>query len=248
MNKITTTVTLGALSCALVAGLGAVPAFADAPAASSTPTPTPTPIHQPRTLAEIQASAATQTAGRVTKLNAAIAKVNADSSLSSSHKTAILGTLNGDLAGMKTVAGKVAADTTVSQASADFHSLFSSYRVYAVALPQAQIAAAADQATVVEIPRLTAEKTRLSGLLAGKDKSKSTPALQSDLTDAATQIQKAGSTLGNVAGSALAVTPAAYNSNHDAVKSIRTSLTTARAALKLARTDLKNVASALTAK
>jgi hypothetical protein len=242
MNTIATRAAIGALACVALAGISVGPAFADAP------TPTPTPTKHARTLADIQSLAATKTTDRISKLTAAISKVNSDSSLSSSARSSILGTLNGDLSGMKTVEAKVAADTSLGQATADYKTIFTDYRVYSVAIPQARIVAAADHATSVDIPRLTKAQARLSTVLAGKDKSKSTPALQADLSDATNEITKASSTFGNLASSALAVTPAAYNSNRGVLKSLKSSLTTARAALKQARTDLKDVATAVKTK
>lgn len=246
MKKIVLGVTIGAFSSALIAGMSSAPAFADS--ATPAPTPSASSTSHARTLAEIQASAATQTTNRITKLNAAIATVNSDSSMSSTDKSTALATLNGDLSGMKSVAAKIASDTSASQARTDYATIFTDYRVYAVALPQTRIAATADHATGVEIPRLVKEQARLSALLSGKDQSKSTPALEADLTDATSQLQKATSALDGVASSALAVTPSEYNSNHDVLKSIRSTVATARAALKQSRTDLKDVVVALQAK
>jgi hypothetical protein len=247
MNRIATAATIGLISVASIVALGAVPAFADSP--TSTPAPSTssstTKPHTPRTLSEIQASAVTKTKQRTTALTAAIAKITADASVTSAHKASILGILNGDLSGMKTVAASIAADTSASSASADYKSIFTKYRVYAAALPQARITAAADRLAGTDIPRLTKAQSRLSTLLSGKDEAKSTAALQADLTDASTQIGKATSGLNGVSDAALAVTPSAFNGNHDVVKSIKTSLTNARTALAQARTDLRNVASAV---
>ena len=243
MKKLTIGVTIGAASCVLVAGLTAIPALASATTPSDSPTPTST--GHPRTLAEIQAASVKATSKRTSSLNAAIAKVNADTSLASGDKSTILGTLNGDLTAMSTVAAKVAADTTATQAAADYKTIFTDYRVYGVALPQARITASADRATSVQIPRLTAAESKLSALLAGKDASKSPPALQADLSDATAEIQKANTALSGLPATALAVTPAEFNANHDVMKPIRATLASARADLKQAREDLKKVVAAV---
>jgi hypothetical protein len=232
--KIISATVVGVITGAAFLGAGAVPAFAD--------TSAPKGGH---TLAEIQASAVTKTAKRTTSLNSAIAKITANSSITASDKSTILGILNGDLAGMTTVAAKVAADTTAAQAASDYKTIFTDYRVYAVAIPQAHYAATADNLTTHAIPRLTDAQQKLSALLSGRDSSKSTPALQADLADMTTQLDKASSSLSGLASTALAVTPATYNSNHGVLTAVKASLTSARAALKQARSDAATILAAL---
>ena len=232
-----------------VTGLALIgsPAFAD-----TTPTPTPSPspsstakAHTPRTLAEVQAAGAKATGDRETKLSAAITKVTGDKSLSSSDRSTILGTLNADLAAMKSSASAIAADTTITQAEADLKEVYSKYRVYAVALPQARLAADADRLTGTALPKLTKEQSTLAGLLAGKDKAKSTAALQSDLSDMSKQIATASHDASGQASAALAVTPSAYDSNHSALSSVKSSLESARTAAKKAASDAKTIRQAL---
>jgi hypothetical protein len=230
-----TGVIAGALACTTIIGLGAAPAFAD----------TPSPTKQTRTLAQIQADGAAKTVQRISSLTTGIGSISANSHLSSGDKTTVLGTLNNDLNGMKSLQSKIAADTTKSEAAADYKTIFTTYRVYAVALPQAHYAAAADNLSSTAVPRLTDVHGRLVALLAGKDASKSTAALQADLTDMNSQLSNASGSLSGLSSAALAVTPAQYNSNHDVLKGLKQALTSARAAVKQARQDAKTVVAAL---
>jgi hypothetical protein len=232
MKKITSSVLIGAAACTALVVAGAVPAYAD--------TPAPTP----HTLAAVQAAAAAKTGQRTTSLTAAIAKVTAATHLTSADKTTILGILNGDLAAMPTVAATVAADTTFAQATADYRTVYTGYRVYAVAIPQARYAAASDALTA-GLPRLTTAQAKLAGLLSGKDAAKSTPALQADLADMTTKIATATTALSGLSARALAVTPSSYNADHSALSSIKPSLVSAQAALKQARQDAKTVVAAI---
>jgi hypothetical protein len=206
---------------------------------------TSTATAAPRTLAEIQAAGATQTGARVTSLDTAISTITADTSLSSADRSTILSTLQRDLTGMGTAAAAIAADTTVAQASTDYRSIFTTYRVYAVALPQAHFASAADRLDATAVPRLTAAEQKLSAALAGKDASKSTPALQGDLADMTRQLVTAQQSLSGLAATALAVTPAAFNANHTILAPVKQSLATATTAIKQARADAKTVLAAL---
>jgi hypothetical protein len=238
MNRIVMTSLVGTIAAAaLVAGVG-VPAFA------STSTPPPS-TKTTRTLESVQAAAKTATDKRDTALIAAIAKLDAAKGISASDKATLLDRLNADLAGMKDIEAKVAADTTLAAASADFKSIFTTYRVFAVAIPQARVVADIDRATSMDIPKLTASQTKLAALLAGKDSSKSTAALQSDLADMTKQIAAANTELDGASGRVLAITPAAYNSNKTVVTSARASVKTAKNDLKQARADRKAILTAL---
>ncbi|CAM5472030.1 hypothetical protein [Leifsonia shinshuensis] len=234
---IITAATAGIACAALIGG----PALADTP----TPTPSPSASHAPKTLAQLQAAGAKATSDRETKITAAIAKVNADTYLSSGDKSTILGTLNADLAAMKSSASAIAADTTTTQAEADLKKVYDAYRVYAVALPQARLASDADRLTGNTIPKLTKQQSTLAGLLSGTDKAKSTPALQSELSDLGSQLSTASHDASGVAAAALAVTPSAYDANHSALSSAKSSLASARAAVKKAQADAKAIRQAL---
>lgn len=226
---------------------GAVPAMAS-PAASAAPTDSvasDSSAGGSAKLSAIQASAAAKTSARITSLNAAIPKVTANKALTDADRSAILGTLNADLAAMKSLAAKIAADTDAATARTDYESIFTGYRVYAVALPQAHFAAAADALTDTVIPRLTTAESKLAAALAGKDASKSTPELQAKLVDMTTQIAAAKAAADGTAAKALAVTPSDYNANHAVMAPIRASIVSAHAAAKLARADAKSILAAL---
>jgi alkylation response protein AidB-like acyl-CoA dehydrogenase len=238
MNRIVLTSLVGTVAAAaLVAGVG-VPAFAS----TSTSPPSTKTTH---TLVSVQAAAKTATDKRETALSAAIAKLDAAKGISASDKATLMDRLNTDLAGMKTVEATVAADTTLAAASADFKTIFTTYRVFAVAIPLARIVAGIDRATSMEIPKLTASQTKLVAMLAGKDASKSTAALQSDLADMTTQIAAANTALSGASAKVLAITPADFNSNKTVVTSARASVKTAENDLKQARADRKAIIAAL---
>lgn len=237
MNRIVGTTLIGtAAVIALVAGTCA-PAFAD-----STSTPAPS---AGKSLSAIQAEAKIKTTARIGALTTAIAKVNAAKDISSSDRATILGTLNGDLAGMNTVEAKIAADTTAVTAAADYKTIFTTYRVYAVAIPQSRLAAAADRMTSTSIPKLTDAQSKLAAALTGPDASKSTPELQADLADMSAQIASATSSLNGIAAQALAVTPSAFNSNHSVLQPVRSAVKAAIADLKKAAADGKTVLAAI---
>ena len=222
--------TLGSLACA-------VPAFASP--ADGAPTPT---AHSG--LSAIQAAGAAATAKRITSLNTGIGKVNSTTTLSASDKATVLGTLTADLSGMQGLQTKIAADTVAATAWTDYQSIFTGYRVYAVALRQSYIAAAADGLTDTAIPKLQSAASKISALFAS-DPSKATPELQAKLADMQSKTADAASKTSGLAGAALAVTPSAYNANHAVLTDDRAAARDALADTKAAAQDGRAIVAAL---
>ena len=136
------------------------------------------------------------------------------------------------------------ADTTVSTALADYKSIFTGFRIYAVVLPQAHIAAGADRLTGTTVPRLQAARDRLATALSNHPDT-STPALQADLIQMQNDIDATTTAATGLADSALAVTPAAFNANHVVMAPLRAQLTTAVADARKALADGKAIIQAL---
>ena len=199
----------------------------------------------PRDLATIQAAGQAATSSRITALGKAIPRVTANKYLSSGDRSQLLGTLNGDLAAMQSLQAKIAADTDVATAKTDVQSIFTGYRVYAVAIPQSLYAASADALTDSALPALVTAQKALAAALAGPDKSKYTPAIDAQMADLSTQITTAQNSIAGVSAFALSVTPAEFNANHAVLANTRASVKTAGVAAKAASADAKAVRAAL---
>jgi hypothetical protein len=196
-----------------------------------------------RTLEVIQADAVVKIANRQAAITRAITRITANKFLTDSDRSAILATLNADASGLSTLGAKIAADTDRATAAADFTKIFTDYRVFAVALPQAHFAAAADALTGTVIPKLTDAYTKLTAALAASGKS--TPELEATLADMKSHIDASSAAVTGVAAAALAVTPAQYNADHSVLASVHASLVTARSEARQARADAKIVVKAL---
>ena len=197
------------------------------------------------TLASVQARAEAAISARVTSLNAAVARVTSNSWLTSADKSTALATLNGDLSGLTALGSKIQADTTLAQAIADNKTIFTGYRVYALALPQTRLATATDDITGGVLPRLTDAKNRLAALLAGKDSGKNTSQVQAAMADLANQIQSITTATGGLSTTFLAFTPAQYDANHALLAAPRETLRNARDDIRTARADIRTVVGAL---
>ncbi|MES2170524.1 MAG: hypothetical protein V4479_07350 [Actinomycetota bacterium] len=196
-------------------------------------------------LAAVQAAGEAATAARITALDTAIPKVSANAYLSPGDRSTILGTLNGDLSAMQSLQAKIAADTDVATAKTDVQSIYTGYRVYAVAIPQSLYAASADALTDSAIPALLTAQHALQAALAGPDKSKDTPAVDAQMADLATQITTAQNDSSGVSAAALSVTPSQFNADHSVLAGTRASIKNAGVAAKAATADAKAIRAAL---
>ncbi len=199
----------------------------------------------PRTVSSVQALGAAATAARISALDTAIPKVTANLYLSAIDKDHALGTLSGDRSAMVTLGSKIAADTDLTVATADYHSIFTGYRVFAVAIPQSFYAAAVSTLVDSAIPALQAAQATLAAAIAGPLASKNTPAIDAGMADLVTQISTARQSISGVSAFALSVTPGRFNANHEILAPVRASVKTATAAAKKARADVASVSAAL---
>jgi len=238
----TKTLVAAAGVAALVLWSAPAMAGAAAPAASTASSPSET---SGRGLAAIQAKAAADIAARVASLDKAIPAVTANSVITAADKTALLATLNTDLSGLSALGKAIAGETTAKQAATDAQTIFTSYRVYALALPQVRYGEAADDLTGGVLPKLTDAQSKLAALLAGPDASKDTAAVQAAMTDLASKITAARTATTGMSATVLAYTPAQYDANPHLLDAARQKLTSAQADVKAARADLQTVLGAL---
>jgi hypothetical protein len=199
-----------------------------------------TPAATPQSLSGIQAKAAAAISLRVSDLNAAIAKVNADQRLGGDN-AALAAYLQADIAPLQALGQKIAADTTEAAAAADYATIFVNYRVLALVLPAAHIAGAADQIDVTTVPALTALATKAASHVNSSNQA----ALQPLLNDLHAQITAATNSTAGVSTTVLAYTPSDWNANHDLLTSRRSAVQSADTDVAKARADLKQIAAIL---
>ena len=223
-------------AAALIAMSGtALAATSPAPVASTAPT------FQGQNLAAIQKQAAADIARRLSSLSVAINDVTNSTAISAGDKTTLLATLNNDVTGLTALGTTIANDTTAQQALTDSKTIFTGFRVYALALPQVHFAAAADTITVTVLPKLTDAQSKLAALLAGADSGKNTPAVQALMTDLGNQITAITGATTGLSATVLAYTPAQYDANHALLSPARGSLAISRNDIKTARHDVATV-------
>ena len=238
IRALATATAASVLTVALIAG-GATAANA---AAIATTDGAPT-AHS--SLAAIQKAGQIQTERRLVALENAGNRVDAAVNLSGDQKSELNARLDEGSSEMNDAQDAIAGATTASEAWTAYQAMFTDDRIYAVVLPQVQLAAAADRLSGTTIPRLQAGHDRLADALAGAHADQSTPELQSELDAMQQNIDDATQTLAGLADDALAVTPADYNADHTVLTSLRTQLRNAASDLKQAAQHGRSILAAI---
>jgi hypothetical protein len=190
----------------------------------------------PTTLAGIKAKAATDITDRVNALNAAIAKVNGANGLGSDQAT-LVSYLGTDGAPLQQLNQKIQGDPTVQEAAADFKTIFTNFRVYALVLPASRIAADADRISTTAIPALTSDATKARAHVNPTNQAE----LQLLIADLDSQIGTATNATNGLAGTVLALTPAQWNANNGLLGPSKSSDQAAVAAVQKGRSDVRQI-------
>lgn len=173
---------------------------------------------------------------RLTALNAASSIIKS-SAFMGADQTAITSMLQGDVSGLTALDATIQADTTTAQARADAQKIYTDYRVFALALPVAHMTRAADVITKLVVPHLTTAEAKLQAAITAKG----TTDLQPLLDDMKAQTAAADSLAAPLPAALEALRPADWNANHEVLSPDRTALETARADLRKARQDARQI-------
>ena len=196
-------------------------------------------------LSDIKSKAAAAISARLSSLSTAQTAINNNKWLTPTDKSSAFQIVSNDTSGLTALGQKIQNDTTVTQALADYNTIFTGYRVYLLALPQIRLAAASDDLSTGVVPRLTDAQTRLQNLLNGKYKDKDSATVQAAMADLAKQIQAITQETNGLSATVLAFTPQQYDSNTSILSPARTAISTARSDARAARQDIRTVREAL---
>jgi hypothetical protein len=187
---------------------------------------------------------------RVTSLTAAAATIANLKKVSAVVKASIQSTLSGEITTLASFKTKVDGDTDAATLKVDAQSITKDYRIYALILPQAHIAASSDQVlTIADAMTALSVKlqTRVSALqTAGTNVS----ALQASLADAQTKVADAKTQAAAALTETSVLVPdqgsaTVMASNKAALKDAQQKLKTAQTDLKAARADIESVLKAV---
>jgi hypothetical protein len=190
----------------------------------------------PATLSGVQAAASAAITLRVNDLNAAIAKVNAAKDLGAGGST-LASYLGVDILPLQALGQKIAGDSSLSTAQADYESIFSDYRVLALVLPAARLAASSDGIDNGDVPYFTTASAD-----AAKHVNATNQATLEPLIDNLnSQISAASNATVGVASTVMGYVPAQWNANNQLLASAKSSISSATGALHQARSDVQQI-------
>jgi hypothetical protein len=230
MKKIQYLTLLIALSLGLVT---LAPAFAAAQTAAVTTGATVTTPVASVTLTAAETKAIsrgdTEITRRITALTDLNTRIQAMQKVTDAFKSGISASITNEVNTLTSLKAKIDADTDLATLKTDIQSITSSYRVFALVLPQGRIAAAADrEVTLVSMMSTLGAKLQ-ARIQAAQQAGATTTAMTASLTDMAAKLQDAQTQ------AEAAVTASASLAPDNGVASVMASNT---AALKTARADL----------
>jgi len=178
---------------------------------------------------------------RIDALNKINTRLTVIKHLTDAQKSSFSSQIATEIANLTTLKTKIDADTDLTTLKADVQSIITSYRVFALFIPQIQIVAAADRILNISetMKNLTTKlATRINDAKnAGKDVS----GLQSLLTDMQNKIADAQTQANNVISTVAGLLPSGYPGNKSDLQSGRKMLQTARLDLVTAGQDAKKI-------
>ncbi|MEK7201886.1 MAG: hypothetical protein AAB737_04600 [Patescibacteria group bacterium] len=196
----------------------------------------------------VKARATKEIDGRITRLNAQIARIGTMERLSAEQKASITAELNAQVAALTTLKATIAAETDIAAVKEDLKSITKAYRVYAVTMPKAAITAASDRIMHI-VAQMEGFATKLSARVVAAGSSEATAALSDfnlKVADAKVQAQAAASLVAGLSADNGDAAIAA--SNTAALKSAKEKIDAAQADLKAARKDIGIILSAIKGK
>lgn len=249
MKYMTTNIklSLASLAAAAVLLLGALPASAQGVAGitASVSAAAQAKANVGASLSDIIARGDADIAARLAALNALSARVQAMSVVSASQQAILNSELQTNISGLTSLQAQIDANTDASSARTEDQSIFTSYRIYALVIPQGWILASADRITDIAglMSTLSTKlQTRISAEPSGTNVVALTAAvsdMNAKIADANTQAaaaQKRVSGLAPDQGNQAVIT-----SNHAALVAARADTRVGTQDLQAARKDITTV-------
>lgn len=226
--------------------------FAQTSPATANPTTANTATNGSQTaqankITNLKTRADTEITRRINQLNIINIRLGTIKHLTDAQKSAFSSQISTEIANLKTLETKIDADTDLPTLKTDVQSIVTSYRVFALFIPQIQMIGAADRIlNVADMMNDLAAKLA-KRINDAKNAGHSAANLQTILTDMQNKIADAKTQANNVISSVAGLTPAGYPGNKSTLQSARAMLQTARQDLVAAGQDAKQIIQGLRA-
>lgn len=174
---------------------------------------------------------------RIDSLNALSTRIEGWKNASETEKSSLSAQVQAQISSLTALKAKIDAGTDATATRNDERSIYGSYRIYALIIPQGYIVASADRIVTIAGMMTSVTATLQAKVTAAQDGGKDVAALQSSLTDANAKIADAG-VQAQAAQSAVA-SLAPDDGSASVAASNKAAITSARAKIKVATDDLK---------
>jgi hypothetical protein len=215
-------------------------AGAGATTSSGTPTTssgrTTTTTTLPQTLAGMKSLAHEDIARRVNLLNSAEKRVATLKGLGAG-RDALETYLKQDVAPLQQLDTKIQNDGTLQQATADYETIFTNFRIYRLVLPAARVATIASRVTETAVPALQNAATKVQH----HSKAASQTTVSPLLANLNSQISTATTAATGLATTVLGYTPAQFNSDYTLLTGPQTSAKDAAVAVRQGHKDVQQM-------
>ncbi len=197
-------------------------------------------------LAAIITMANSDIALRITSLNALNTRVQAMANESAAEKASISTQVQTNITGLNALQTKIDADTTPATARTDAATIFTTFRIYALVIPQGWILASADRVTTITGLLTTLGTKMQTRITADQTAGDNVTALTSALTDMNAKIADANTQSAAAQSGVSSLVPDQGNtsvaaSNKAALVAAKTDIQTASTDLKAARADVTTI-------
>lgn len=188
-------------------------------------------------IAKAKERANEEIARRITSLTNLNTRIQAMARVSTTTKTTISASITTQINTLNTLKAKIAADTDLDTLKADIKTITESYRIYALVIPQAQIAVAADKILTVADAQTTVSGKLQSYISQAQTAGKDVTSLNTLLADMNAKI--ADAKVQANAGVTLTATLTPDMGDKTKMESNKQALSDGRAKIKLGEQDLK---------
>jgi len=199
-------------------------------------------------IAHLQARANKEIDRRVNSLqNKLIPRIKNMKRLTADQKSSLTSQVQTEITSLNNLKTKIAGDTDLATLKADVRSIVTSYRVFALFIPQISLLSAADR-TLTITDKINTLATKLqTRMQTAQNKGNDVSSLQTKLTDMQNKISDAKTQANNIINAVIPLTPGGYPGNTSTLQSARTMLQTAHQDVVTARQDAKVIIQGLRA-
>lgn len=208
-------------------------------------TASPSAGNSQSTLNTLRTKADAEIDRRTLALTNLITKLGTLKKVTPDQRTTFTTNIQTEITNLKTLRTKIDADTDVTTLKTDVGSIITSYRVFALYLPQVSMLAASDKVLNI-IDTITPITGKLQTRIQQKQTAgQSVASMQATLTDLQTKLTDASTQANSVITNITPLAPTGYPGNKPALQNARAMLQTAFQDLKTVSSDAKTIIQAL---